>query len=72
MVPQQMLHRGKSSPQAAGLEVNVGFETIWPRVSPTLLEMKCLRIKVIWAQDAANVSRTFPIQHAFPFPKLPG
>lgn len=26
--------------------MNVGFETVWPGVSPALLEMKCLRIKL--------------------------
>lgn len=33
-------------PQAAGLAVNVGFETVWPKVSLALLEMKCLRTKL--------------------------
>lgn len=54
------------------LTVNVGFETVWPRVSPTLLEMKCLRTELfgLWIQQM--FPEFFPIQHAFPFPKLPG
>lgn len=31
-------------------------------------EMKCLRIKLF----GLEMQQIFPIQHAFPFPKLPG
>jgi hypothetical protein len=46
--------------------VNVGFETVWPRVSPTLLEMKCLRTELfgLWIQQM--FPECFPIQRAFP------
>lgn len=50
---------------AAGLAVNVGFETVWPGVSPALLEMKCLRIKLFGLRMQQMFPEHFPSNMLF-------
>lgn len=65
LVPQQMPRRGKSSPQAAGLALSVGFATVLPRVSPALLEMKCLRIELFGLRMQQMFPEHFPSNMLF-------
>lgn len=50
---------------AAGLAVNVGFETVWPGVSPEVLEMKCLRIKLFGLRMQQMFPEHFPSNMLF-------
>lgn len=47
--------------------MNVGFETIWLGVSPTLLEMKCLRIKLFGLRMQQMFPEHFPSNMLFFF-----
>lgn len=40
--------------------VNVGFETVWPKVSPALLEKKCLRTELFGLGMQQMFSEHFP------------
>lgn len=44
--------------------MNVGFETVWPRVFPALFTDEVFKDRVIWTLDTANV---FPSNMLFLF-----
>lgn len=61
LVPQQTPCGGKQVlAWVAGLLANAGFETVWPRVSWALLEVKCLRTELFGLGMQPEFPQCFP------------